>query len=283
MVQLPRTPQAILRVENLQRSVNFYQQKLGFTLESLDSKAGTALLRGRNQVPLILALHEADVSAWPRVPESRPNAWVYMNDQNIPALAQELKERNVQPLEIVQRHPGYHHMQVTDPDGYVVTFWRSWSLPDDQVLDLYRTGPDKLEAALAGLTETDLDLPRAPGKWTIREIVHHIVDADMGTYQVLRLALGLPGYEIKSNVFNPDEWNKGIDCTHRPIGPAVALLKAARAWVMEVVEHLPDSLDRYAQWPSGYKAEVRDLLRQVGNHALHHIDQIEDTRRKYGR
>ena len=46
------------------------------------------------------------------------------------------------------------------------------------ILNLYADGPAKLEAALAGLSEPDLDLALTSDSWTIRQIVHHIADGD---------------------------------------------------------------------------------------------------------
>lgn len=52
--------------------------------------------------------------------------------------------------------------------------------PDDQskILELFKQGPALLENALNGMTDSDLDYVPANGGWTIRQIVHHIVDGD---------------------------------------------------------------------------------------------------------
>ena len=48
----------------------------------------------------------------------------------------------------------------------------------EAILTAFAAGPEDLDRALAGLSESDLDLARGPEKWTIRQIVHHIVDGD---------------------------------------------------------------------------------------------------------
>lgn len=171
---------------------------------------------------------------------------------------------------------------MTDPEGYVLTFWEPLPLTDDEVLAIYREGPERLAAAVAGLTEAGFDFPRAPGKWTIRQIVHHIADSDLNTFRVIQMALALPGRQIHSDLWDPDEWMAGLRCGERPVGPALAVLAAAHGWVLEAVAHLPDGLERWVSWPSGHRAEVRDLLRQVGGHLLHHAGQILETRRRHG-
>lgn len=48
----------------------------------------------------------------------------------------------------------------------------------DATLAQYADSPAQLEAILNGLTESDLELAQPPDTWTVRQIVHHIVDGD---------------------------------------------------------------------------------------------------------
>jgi hypothetical protein len=49
---------------------------------------------------------------------------------------------------------------------------------DRSVIDAYANGPAKLRAAVAGLTREELTARPGPGKWSILEVVIHIVDSD---------------------------------------------------------------------------------------------------------
>lgn len=280
-VETGRTPQTALRVDDLERSVRFYLGLPGFTLAS--SAGEVVRVVGPGGVPLLLATRTADLSAWAGVPGAGPGATLYLNQAELPLLAARLAAQGVSGEGPVEPYPGYRQLLLPDPDGYLLAFWESLPLSDEQVLELYRSGRSRLDSALAGLSEADLDLPRAPGKWTIRQILHHLVDSDLATFQVIRMALALPGRQMTSDLWNPDEWMAGLRCDERPVGPARELYQAARAWVLEAIDHIPGALDRSVSWPSGYRAEVRDLLRQVGGHAIHHLIQIEETRRRYGR
>ncbi len=42
--------------------------------------------------------------------------------------------------------------------------------------------PARLRAAVAGLTEAQLDTPYRPGGWTVRQVVHHLADSHMNSY-----------------------------------------------------------------------------------------------------
>lgn len=275
-------PQQALLVANLKAATQFYHERLGFEVEAYDEKAGTAVVVGPGVARVLLASQDADLTDYAGM-KSMPGAWVYQNHSDLDALAEELAARGVKAEGPFESHSGYRHLLVTDPDRYVVVFWQSERLPDQDILRIYRSVPERLRAALEGLSAEDLELRRAPNKWTIRETVHHLVDADLGTFNVLRIALALPGRQITSNVSHPDEWMAGLRCHERPVELAIALFTAAHAWVMEVVDHLPDALDRWVTWPSGYRAEVRNLLFQVGGHSSHHVMQIEEIRQRYGR
>ena len=48
-----------------------------------------------------------------------------------------------------------------------------------RLVDQYRDGYAEVVAALEGATDADLDRRPAPGKWTSREIVHHLADSEM--------------------------------------------------------------------------------------------------------
>ncbi len=274
-----RLPQQALRVADLERSIRFYRDRMGFAVT--ESSTGKALLAGPGGATVLLATAEADLSAWEGVPLSPPGAWVYVYRPDLPEVAEELRGRGMAGLpEPEEPYPGFRQLQVADPDGYVVTFWEPLPVTDEQVLAIYRDGPARLREAVYGLTDAQLDRPWAPGKWTLRQIVHHVVDSDLSTFEVIRMALALPGRQIQTNLWSPDNWMTGLRCDQRPIAPALALLEAARAWVLQAVEYLPGALERSVTWPSGYRASVRDLLRQVGGHALHHIRQIESVRNR---
>lgn len=268
-----RQPQTALPVANLDCSLGFYRDGLGF------SQSGGQVI-GPGGVALLLVERGAAIP--PGVPGSGPGAWVYLQRPDLPGLAAQLVARGMEIEGPVEPYPGYRHLLVPDPDGYVLAFWESLPVSDEQILALYREGPGRLRQALAGLADTHVDLHWAPGKWTVRQIVHHLVDSDLSTFYVLRMALALPEREIRSDLWAPDAFTEGLRYGRRPVEPAVTLFEAGRAWILDLLEHLPDPLAHAARWPSGYRAEVRDLLRQAGGHAIHHILQIEDVRRQHG-
>jgi len=263
-------PQGILRVKDLAVATSFYLDRLGFAVEELTP--GVVEVRGPRGARLLLAAPHADVGVWTESKLVAPGAWVYLGCPEVAAVVADLRGRaGVQVARPTDPHPGMRRAFVADPDGYILVFWETTPLTDAEILHIYATGPDRLRSALHG---ADLDRSWGPGKWTARQVVHHLVDSDLSTFQTLRWALAHSGRVIAPDIWEPDDWATRLDYAGRPVGPAVDALAATRALVMELIAHLPGSLDREVAWPSGYRATVRDLLRQIGSHLLHHLEQI---------
>ncbi len=56
-----------------------------------------------------------------------------------------------------------------------------------QLVAKYKDGYRAVSEALAGASDAELDARPAPGKWTAREIVHHLADSEMTSAVRLRL------------------------------------------------------------------------------------------------
>ena len=65
-----------------------------------------------------------------------------------------------------------------------------------KLIDQYKDGYRVVAESLAGATDQELDTPPAPGKWTAREIAHHLGDSEMTAAVRLRLLLATPRPQI---------------------------------------------------------------------------------------
>src|SRR2546428_3760921 len=65
-----------------------------------------------------------------------------------------------------------------------------------KLVDLYKDGYRSVAEALVGATDEELDARPAPGKWSAREIVHHLGDSEMAAAFRLRLLLATDGPQI---------------------------------------------------------------------------------------
>lgn len=131
---------------------------------------------------------------------------------------------------------------------------------------------------LAALTTgADPDAAYAAGKWTVRQVLQHVVDAErIFTARALRIARGdatpLPGF---------DE-NAYADATagdRRPLDAVVAEMKAVRAATLALLDALPAEAWGRTGTASGQPVSVRALLWITAGHALHHEAVL---RERYG-
>src|SRR5213076_2322552 len=78
--------------------------------------------------------------------------------------------------------------------------------PEDRkkLIDQYNDGYRVVAEALTGADEAELDARPAPGKWTAREVVHHLADSEMTAGIRLRLLLAMDNPAIQG--YDQDEF-----------------------------------------------------------------------------
>jgi uncharacterized damage-inducible protein DinB len=135
------------------------------------------------------------------------------------------------------------------------------STGQSEILADYADGPNRLEAAIAGLSATDLDLAPSVGGWTLRQIVHHLADGDDLWKAFIKQAIGNPAgaFTLEWYWQKPqDEWAAQWAYAERAIGPSLALLHANRAHIVQLLEHVPGAWEKSLRirWSRGEEQEV---------------------------
>lgn len=156
------------------------------------------------------------------------------------------------------------------------------------LLTNYAKGPEQLEAALAGLEETALDVTETPGGWTIRQIVHHIVDGDDLWSLCIKAALGDSRGLFSYHWYwekPQDEWANDWGYAEREIAPSLALFRAKRHHISQLLHQIPDAWEKYTliTLPDGEKkaTSVRYVVEMQTNHVKGHIEDIQAIRKKH--
>jgi len=152
-----------------------------------------------------------------------------------------------------------------------------------EALSAYADGPDRLEAALAGFPESGLDLALSSDSWSIREIVHHVADGDDIWKAFIKRAVGALGGEFSLEwywVTPQEEWAGRWAYRDRAIEPSLALLRAGRQHIVQLLEHIPQwwAKSLSIRWSDGEEQEV-SVGWVVDMQAQHIEGHIEDIRR----
>jgi uncharacterized damage-inducible protein DinB len=90
--------------------------------------------------------------------------------------------------------------------------------------------PSGLRAAVTGLSDSQLDTPYRPGGWTVRQVVHHLADAQVNWY--IRTKLALTEDEPHVSPYDEVQWAELHDARTQPLEPSLMLLDGLhRRWV----------------------------------------------------
>jgi hypothetical protein len=151
----------------------------------------------------------------------------------------------------------------------------TWS--HDDLLKRYLELPHRLEAAITGLEEEQLDLTLGTG-WSIREYVHHTVEGELMWQLFLRAILGTNGIQIPIQWYfaiTQDEWAKRWASSERAVEPTLALFRGSTASLVEMMRNMPlEAWEHYGMvtWP-GDEKETRLTVRDIILIHLGHMDQ----------
>ena len=147
--------------------------------------------------------------------------------------------------------------------------------PDERnrLIAQYAAGCRDVEAALDGFPAGGLTAHPFPGKWSAREIVHHLADSESFSAQRLRKLLSedhpvLQGYD-------QDAWAVLLRYNLRDHAPALDLFRAVRATTSQLLHEMTDEDWKRAGWhtESGlYSAAT--WLQIYAAHAHNHAAQI---------
>ena len=148
-------------------------------------------------------------------------------------------------------------------------------------IGLMRTGPNKIARAVAGLSKQQLRRRPAPGKWSIVEILGHLVDTEVVYGYRYRMALSQPGMPIQA--YDQVTWTEALRHRGRNARRAVTQIRTLRDVNLDLVQSVPRrAWDRYGWHSERGKETVRRTLELIAGHDLNHLDQILAIRKKYG-
>jgi len=145
------------------------------------------------------------------------------------------------------------------------------------LLDRFRSGYADVEAALAGITETQLDHPAPDGGWTARQVAHHLADSESMAYIRLRRLIAEDSPVIHG--YDEPEWARRLHYD-RPIAASRAVVAAVRGASLELLESLtPAEWARTGTHSESGAYSVEDWLEVYAGHTHDHADQIRRARR----
>jgi uncharacterized damage-inducible protein DinB len=146
-------------------------------------------------------------------------------------------------------------------------------VPTDDIRLILRVQLADTLALLRPLSEQQGMFRYAPEKWSIKQVIGHLIDAErIMTYRALRIArtddTPLPG-------FDEDTYAQHAGSNERTLQSLTGELEAARQSTAAFFQHLPD-----AAWPrrgvaNNHSVTVRGLAYIIAGHELHHREILQ--------
>ena len=129
------------------------------------------------------------------------------------------------------------------------------------------------------LPEDSLQKSYGPGKWTVRELLNHIVDAESVLYDRVRRIISKPNQVIWG--FDQDRWAKELDYQTFPLEINKAIYTAVRDGAIYLAEKFYEShgANGFVHSNTGSRT-LKDEFDKIVWHNERHLEQIEQALRE---
>src|SRR3954467_4952757 len=141
--------------------------------------------------------------------------------------------------------------------------------------------PAKLDSAVKGMTDQQLDTPYRDGGWTVRQVVHHVPDSHMNAYTRVKLALTEEQPTIKP--YDEAAWAKLNDVRDTPIETSLLLLETLHQRWDTILRAMTDAdFERTLLHPDMGVMTLDALIAMYAWHGRHHVGHITSLRARSG-
>jgi DinB family protein len=150
-------------------------------------------------------------------------------------------------------------------------------LGDRDPFEVLRTTPEAVRQAVAGLPARVLSAPERPGKWSMREVVQHLADAELVGAFRYRMILAherpvLQGYD-------QDLWAERLGYAESDLQGALEQFGAVRGANLRLLERTsPEERARVGLHSERGEETIAHQLRMYAGHDLVHLRQLERIR-----
>ena len=150
-------------------------------------------------------------------------------------------------------------------------------VPGEQIGTYLAAQLQEVEQLLGPLDDAAARFRYAEGKWSVKEVLGHLCDAErIFSYRLLRIARAdetpLPGFDENAYV-PPAEFDA------RPLGDLLREFEAVRAATISLAEGLPAAAWVRRGQASGKTISARALVYITVGHVTHHLGVLRDRYR----
>ena len=149
-----------------------------------------------------------------------------------------------------------------------------------ELLERYRRGAELLAVSITGAAGSEFDFAPEPGKWSIRQIVAHVADAELVGAMRFRRVIAEDDPRIEA--FDQDAWTAHLDYARRKPSQALETFRRIRAENFELLKELPESaFSRRGIHSERGPMSLLEMVKGYAEHAENHAQQLRARRAEF--
>jgi uncharacterized damage-inducible protein DinB len=166
-------------------------------------------------------------------------------------------------------------MQKPSSDEYATSYQKYFDrVPEGDYLTLLRQNSVETVSFFEKIPDEKLDYKYAEGKWTIKEVLMHIIDTErVFSYRGLVAARGdtTPLYRMDEELYA-----QNVDVAHRVLQSLLSEFKSVRASTEQLFENLTDDQSKLSCNIVTHPMTARAIGYFMIGHVQHHLNIIEE-------
>lgn len=148
------------------------------------------------------------------------------------------------------------------------------------LLERFRRGAELVAVSITGAAGSEVDFVPEPGKWSIRQIVAHLSDAEIVGSMRLRRVIAEENPKLEA--FDQDAWTANLDYSKRKPSQALETFRRIRSENYELLRELPESaFDRKGTHSERGVLTLKQLVVGYAEHAENHAAQLRTRRAEF--
>jgi hypothetical protein len=154
-------------------------------------------------------------------------------------------------------------------------FYRDYisKVPDGSLPEFLATQPNNYRKLLGNLPDSQAAAPAAPGKWSVKQVLGHLCDAErVMSYRAMRFARG---DETELQGFEQDDYVREAVSDARKLEDLLNELDAVRGSTLALLGSLPTGTETRRGVANGNPVTVRALAYIIAGHTQHHYELLK--------
>ncbi len=151
-------------------------------------------------------------------------------------------------------------------------------IPD--LLERFRRGAELVAVSITGAAGSEVDFAPEPQKWSIRQIVAHLSDAEI--VATMRLRQILAEVDPKLQAWDQNAWATNLDYARRKPSQSLETFRRIRGENYELIKDLPEaSFERAGIHSDRGRMTLKQLVQLIADHAENHATQLRARRAEF--